>query len=294
MIWMMSSSSGSILICRIPPSSPEVPTRERQQKAMAKRNQQCRVCPPRSAGKPRPAGTSVPAEHPGAKRLCPSGPATSAHGMEVPKGRLWARPLQTAQLAGAHRCPCTGCWPLLRACFLAFFTENKLGCQQALVGTQEEPSPRGTPDFFNAPKLMFGTRRSADLSSRRTNCRRITPGHDQLNPGNIQRGLNPQRAGSLRQHGHPAEAAPGRCCMGCSAWLPLISRQISSFRVGLIPCKGLSRSLGRQDSEARCGFTHSVVIQWVQAPKPGEKSVFLSFFLICSAQSTDTTDFLVT
>ena len=29
-IWMMSSSSGSILICLIPPSSPEVPTGERQ------------------------------------------------------------------------------------------------------------------------------------------------------------------------------------------------------------------------------------------------------------------------
>lgn len=65
-IWMMSSSSGSILICLIPPSSPEVPTRERQRKAIANRNQQYRVCPPMLFGQ-------VAQQH-------------QARAMEVPKG----------------------------------------------------------------------------------------------------------------------------------------------------------------------------------------------------------------
>lgn len=76
-IWMMSSSSGSILICLMPPSSPEVPTRERQRKAIADRNQRCHICPPTRAGKPWQAMTSVPAEHPTAMRLRPSGPVAT-------------------------------------------------------------------------------------------------------------------------------------------------------------------------------------------------------------------------
>lgn len=121
-IWMMSSSSGSILICLIPPSSPEVPTRERQQKATANRNQQCHVCPPTQAGKPCLAMTSVPAEHPTATRLQPSGPAASSpwHGgtRRAPVGMASAN----TSAGRSCWCPQTGCWLSLGAHFLAFLT----------------------------------------------------------------------------------------------------------------------------------------------------------------------------
>lgn len=77
----------------------------------------------------------------------------------------------------------------------------------------------GTPGIFNAPKLMFGTSPPADPCSGRADRSCTPPGHNQLNPGKIQGGLNPCTSLAI-----PQRLPQGGCCMWCSAHLPLISR----------------------------------------------------------------------
>lgn len=78
-IWMMFSSSGSILICLIPPSSPEVPMGKgngRQSPTGSSNAMSAQYST--DSGKAYPAVTSVPAEHATTTRLQSSGPGASS------------------------------------------------------------------------------------------------------------------------------------------------------------------------------------------------------------------------
>ena len=155
-----------------------------------------------------------------------------------------------------------------------------------MVGTQGEPSAAGAPGIFTAPQLMPGSYPSADPRSGRANHSCITAGHDQLNPGKIQPGLNP--AGQ-----EPAlDRLARRGCPG-RRLRSLLSPAVSHLQINVLTLGGTDSLQGAESQLAawagRTVRLH-VAIQWVQAPEPGENH----FFPICGAQNPNTADFSVT
>lgn len=142
---------------------------------------------------------------------------------------------------------------------------------------QEEPSPMSAPGIFNAPKPMFGTSPSADPCFRRA---KLQLQHIRAQPPEpCQMGA---RAGPASPQTPPQEDAASGAQPSC-----LLSPDKFPHLGWDLICQG-----AKSQPAARVGraVRLSVAFQWVQAPKPGEKR----FLLICDAQSTDTTDFLVT